>query len=475
MGYTFEEMNKFFYPESIAIVGVPRGHNRFGGASFLARLMEGSFKGRLYPINPKADEIAGLKAYPGLSALPEAPDLVIICVAAKFVPSLLKECASIGSRHIHIFSSGFNEISTEEGDKLTREMTEISEAENLLVVGPNCMGFYCPTSGVTAWGAIPGMSGPVGIISQSGGITQRFTEYAFSLGLGVDKAVSMGNGLVLTSLDFLEFMAEDDNIRVIAMYVESVADGAGFLKLAREVNKKKPLVILKGGLSPAGADTVASHTGSMAGQQKIWQAFFQQSGCTQVHSVNEWVDATLAFALLGNPGGKGVFMIGGGGGNSVSNSDYFTDEGLDIPRLSPDIMKRLSDNVPEVGNIAGNPLDVWRVFEDPDYLGQVLTLGYEDPNVNMLVVDRLIPRLAFHTSDAPDPTSKIAAFINAAKNKKPTAINVDSEGGDRELATLGANMLAGFNQAGVAAYPTMERTARALNHLQKYHARKDYL
>src|SRR4030067_1614937 len=178
----------------------------------------------LYSINPKATEISGLPAYPNLSSLPVVPDLAMVCVAASHVPAVLEECGRIGLRHIHILTSGFKEIGTKEGRELEEQIASIAKKKRLLIIGPNCMGPYCPASGLTAWGATPGASGPLGVISQSGSITQRLTEYAYSLGIGTDKAVSVGNEAVLNCLDFLEFMGQDEGIRVIALYIENMMD-----------------------------------------------------------------------------------------------------------------------------------------------------------------------------------------------------------------------------------------------------------
>ncbi len=224
------DLERFFEPRSIAIIGVSKGGYRFGGMSFLKKLRECDFPGNIYPINPKARELGGLRAYPDLSSLPEVPDLAIVCLAARLVPPILEECGRVGLRHVHVLSAGFKETGTKEGKELEAAIQAISREKGLLVIGPNCMGVYCPSSRLTAWGAIPGMSGPLGVISQSGAITQRITEYALSLGVGTDKAVSFGNAAVLDASDFLEFMAADRKIRLIAMYLESVPDGRRFFR-----------------------------------------------------------------------------------------------------------------------------------------------------------------------------------------------------------------------------------------------------
>lgn len=467
-----KELTPFFYPENIAVVGVSSTNLEFGGASFLAKLKESGFAGGLYPINPKAKEIMGLKAFPDLSSLPLTPELAMVCVPARHVPSVLDECSRIGLRHIHILTSGFKETGTAEGIRLEKEIASIAEEKNLFIMGPNCMGPYCPSSGLTAWGAIPGISGPVGIISQSGGITQRLTEYLCFLGVGVDKAVSTGNSTVLNVLDYLEFMAEDPNIKVIALYLEGLSECHHLLPLARKTSLKKPLVLWKGGSSEAGSATAASHTGSMAGKPELWSSFFRQTCSVPVESMDEWADSVIAFSNLSEPRGNGVFLLGGGGGNSVTGSDTCVREGLTVPSLSEKTMSWLRATVPQAGSIAGNPLDDWRVFGDPVYLGQILDQAYRDPAISMVIIDRLIPRKAFHSFDETDPTPRVIDMIKSRPNRKPTVFTVDSEGGDPELAAKGAKMRGQFGNAGIPAFPSLQRAAKALARLQRYHERK---
>lgn len=467
------DLAQFFNPRSIAVVGVPRRVGGFGGATFLRKFLESGFPGKLYPINPKADEIQGLKAYPTLSALPETPDLAVVSVVANLVPTVLEECAEIGLRHIHILSSGFSETGSKEGNDLEARIASISREKGLLVIGPNCMGPYCPSSKLTAWGAIPGMSGPVGVISQSGTITQRLTEYLYFLGMGVEKAVSMGNATVLDSGEYLEFMAKDERIRVIAMYLEGVKEGRGLLRLAREVSKEKPIVIWKGGESEAGTRTIVSHTGSLAGERILWEAFFRQTGAVQVRSMNEWADAIIALCHLPPAQGNGAFLIGGGGGFSVASSDTCMREGIDVPPLSSTTMGRLREIVPVAGSIAGNPLDMWRTFDDLEILKEILELGYADPNVSMLIVDRLIPRQAFHGTGGEQSITEIAEFVKARQGNKPTVFTVDYDGGDAELAAKGTILRAELCRAGLPTYPSLSRAARALARHRGYHAALD--
>lgn len=466
-----QELAGFFQPKSIAVVGVSREAVSFGGNSFLRRYLDAGYAGRLYPINPRASEILGLKTYPSLSSLPEVPDLVIIAVRADGVPAALQECAGRGIRYVHVLTAGFSEIGTEEGRRLEEQIAAIAGKHHLLVMGPNCMGPYCPSVHLTAWGAVPGRDGNLGVISQSGGITQRFTEYICSLGVGVSKAASIGNAVVLDSTDFLEFMAGDDVVRIIAVYLESIRDGRRFFDLAHQVSPRKPIILLKGGESDQGAATVLSHTGRMAGDQRLWKAFYAQTGVVPVTTMNEWVDACLTFSLLPKPRGKGVFIIGGGGGSSVISADSCIRAGLDVPALDPKSMARIRPFVPAAGSIASNPLDYWAAFLDVERLFEILDTAYADSGIHLVIVDRLIPRLAFHSPEVPAAVAEIVAFIKSHRQAKPTVFTIDYDGGDADLLAKGAKLRADFCQAGIPAFPSMERAIGALACFQKYHGR----
>jgi acyl-CoA synthetase (NDP forming) len=210
----------------------------------------------------------------------------------------------------------------------------------------------------------------------------------------------------------------------------------------------------------------------MAGAHKLWEAFCRQTGVIRVRSMDEFVDAIMAFCQLPAPAGNGVFLIGGGGGNSVAYSDTFNRMGFEVPPLSETSMDFLHHSVPTAGSIAGNPLDMWRTFIDANYLSEVLELGYQDPAISIIVVDRLIPRMAYHFPDLSDPTAEVISYIENRQPVKPTIFTIDSDGGDPELVQTGARLRAQFCNAGIPAYPSAGRAARALFHLYQYHARQ---
>lgn len=467
------DMTKFFNPQSIALIGVSRSGWRFGGLSFMRKFIDAGYSGRLYPINAKADDILGVKAWPDMASLPEVPDLVMVAVGADRVPGVIADCARKGARHVHLLTAGFDELGSPAGREMADRLVSACKENKVLMIGPNCMGPYRPAARLTAWGAIPGLPGPLGIISQSGGMTQRLTEYAASLGLGVEKAVSVGNGSVLDALDFLEAFGKDPMIEVIGIYLEGIDDGSRLLSLAGGIGRHKPIVILKGGETDAGARTVASHTGKMAGSTEIWKAVIRQTNMVQVHTMDGWVDALMAFALVGRPGSNGIFVLGGGGGTSVMYGDTFIREGLCVPRLSPGTMQRLQEIVPAAGSIAGNPLDLWQVFTDTACLDRLLDMAEEEPLIGMSVVDRLIARNAFHMPETPDLTQETIDMLGKRSRRKPVVLVVDSEGGDTGLAATGAAMRAAFGRARYAAFPSLGRAARALARLHRYYERRN--
>ncbi len=463
-----ERIERFFRPRSIAIIGVSTGSFRFGGMSFLQKFQESGYPGRLYPVHPRAREVRGLKAYPSIRTLPEVPDLVVVCVPAASVPAVLRECGETGAGCIHILSSGFKELGTPEGIALEQEIASIARDKNLLILGPNCMGPYCPEGRVTAWGAIPGLAGPVGVISQSGTLTQRVTEYLCSLGMGISKAASFGNATVLDAVDLLEFLGRDDATRAVAMYLEGVPDARRFLERARDIHASKPVVLWRGGESEAGRRAARSHTGSMAGPQHLWEAFYRQTGVTRVESMDELVDAVFALLLLPEPRGRRVFLIGGGGGTSVVSGDACTRAGLEVSSLSASTLEALRGLVPAVGSIAGNPLDYWRAYEDPGELIRILELAFEDPWVDAIVVDRMIPRTAYHMPETADTSSEVIEYMQKNGRRKPVVFTVDFGGGDPDLTLRGSALVARFCRAGLPAYPSLGRALKALAHLCRY-------
>ena len=466
---TFDRM---FSPESLAIIGISRTPGGLGGQFFLNNLQRAGFPGRIHLIHPTAREICGLRAYPSISDLPEVVDLIIVCVPAASVSSVLEECGRKGVRNVHILTSGFKEMGTPEGIRLEEELRKQSLKNRLNVIGPNCMGPYVPASRLMLWGQIPADPGSFAFLSQSGTLTQRMSEHAHFTGMGISKAVSFGNAAVLDSSDYLEYLAEDEDTRVVGFYLESVRDGRRFLELARRINTIKPLILWKGGETPSGAGAVASHTGTLSGEGRIWESGLKQAGVTRARSLEEVAGAAMAFLNLPPLKGRRLFLLGGGGGNSVYYADICTRLGLQIPPLTGETREKVTALVPAVGSFARNPVDAWRAFHDADFMGQILDPVFDDPNLDMIILDRLVPRPTYATPDEKDSIPAAIEYLKKNRSRKPLAVVVDGSGEDPLLATEAALTRQRFCRAGIPAYPSLPLAAQALAHLAAYYEKR---
>ena len=460
------------HAKSVAVVGARRPDG-VGFAGMFGCMRNFGYPGRLYPINPNLAEIEGIKCYPNLAALPEKVDLVIISVPAPKVPDVFRECVATGNRNIHIFTSGFKESGEPDCIRLQEEMEQIAREGNLHVVGPNCMGFYVPKSGLCTWTAASKESGPVALISQSGGNAQDFTNYTTDrYGIHFSKSISFGNALTLDSTDYLDYLAHDDETRIITMYLEGVKDGRLLLDLVTAVNRRKPVIIYKGGLTESGARAVSSHTGSMAGGEKIWNAFFRQSGAVQVHSLEEMAEMVLAFHHVKEVPGRRTTVIGFGGGIGVYVADTCARAGLELPPLSEKLTRKLRKLIPPAGAMIRNPIDAVVAFINPPLLGEVMHLIAESGEIDNFIISvpfdwlydkepggRYIQRIAEWLADEGRKHLGGKPMVVAWRQYEP------SEKIRKWIPVLEETLL----QAGVAVYEGLPRAVSSLAKLAVHH------
>jgi acyl-CoA synthetase (NDP forming) len=473
------ELHTMFYPKSVALVGASANPQGWGGTSFLLRLRNIGFPGKIYPINPKATEVLGLKAYPNLQSLPESVDLAIIAISAPGVPKVLEDCISAGIKNVHIFSSGFGETGEEEGKKLEQQIVEIIKRGNLRVVGPNCMGLYVPASKLAGWGVKPAGTGHLAFLSQSGGHGEILTAYAQSLGVYFSKIISFGNACGLQVADFLDYLHQDPDTHIISIYLEGIKEGSRVTQLIKDINRTKPVIIWKAGLTESGSRAVASHTGSLAGNGLIWDAFFRQTGAIRVNSLEEIIDVVLAFQFLKPPQGKRTLLLGGGGGNSVAFADICGRQGLEIPPLSEKTRQELNTFVRLAGNSTRNPLDLWMVQRDVKLYRQVMEIALADPAVDLAIVDRVVGGLdLFDDDERPEGGQEKGLgevndfLIDFAGNNsfgKPLVVSMDLYGNDLYCADNAAQLRRKFVTSGVPAYPSLEMAVRAMSRFINYH------
>ena len=463
------ELHTMFYPKSVALVGASNSSVGSGATRFLEQLRRVGFPGDIFPVNPNLTEVQGLKAYPDVKSIPKPVDLVTVAVPASKVPEVLEDCIVAGVKNVHIYSSGFSETGEEEGRQLEVKITEIIQQSDLRVVGPNCMGIYVPTSKLVAWGTPPTGSGPIAFISQSGGHSEFFIRYAQGLGIHFSKMVSFGNACGLQVLDFLEYLADDPETRIITMYLEGIKDGGRVTQLIKTINRTKPVIVWKGGLTDSGSRAVASHTGSLSGEEKAWKAFFVQTGAIKVDSLEEIADVVMAFLHLPIPRGRRTLVLGGGGGNSVEMADICGREGLDVPPLSDTTRGELASFIRLAGNGIRNPLDVSVVQEDVDLLRRSIVVAVADPVIDLVIVDRHVG--GNHHDD--ERYRKVNNFIIdfAIKNtyNKPLVVSMRAHDLTPGGAALGARLCGEFASAGVPAYLSQATATRALARFIKYH------
>jgi acyl-CoA synthetase (NDP forming) len=473
---TTEEINAAIeimtHPKSVAVMGVTRTPGD-GFPGMYACIRNFGYPGRLYPVNPKADEIDGVKAYPDLVSLPEQVDLVVISVPAPLVPDALRDCIVSGNKNIHIFTSGFKETGEEAGLKLHAEIEKIAREGGLRVVGPNCMGFYVPASRMLTWTEASTESGPVSFISQSGGNAQDFTSYASSrLGIHFSKVISYGNALALDSTDFLEYLARDDETRIIAMYLEGVKDGRKLFDLISGINLKKPVIVMKGGLSESGARAVASHTGSMAGAEKIWRAFFRQTGAVRVDSLEEMAEVAKAFIHFRKCGGRRAVILGTGGGVGVAAADSCAKAGLELPVLPPDLLEQLREFIPPAGNMITNPIDAHLVLLDHKVFAHTLDILSGTPYLDMLIISLHLDWL--RSREQGTLIEKIGRFIvdeaRRHTNGKPLVVVVRQYQPNPQTKECRSGLEEILLKGGVPAYESLQKAVFALSKLAAYHA-----
>ena len=465
-----------FNPKTVAMVGASsnskRGKPRTGGSgsNFINSFEQLGFQGHIYPVNPKAKEILGYKAYPNVSTIPEPVDLVIVSVPAEAVPGVLEDCISANARNIHVFTSGFEETGEEAAIELGHRVRQIALRGGLRIIGPNCMGLYVPKAGIGTFDKMTRESGPVSFISQSGGHCNWFTHHAANYGFHFSKAISFGNAYVLDSTDFLEYLATDDDTRIICMYLEGIKDGRKLLRQVKEINRVKPVILWKAGLTESGSRAAASHTGSLAGQEAIWRGFFAQTGAVPVFSLEEMAEITMTFLNVKPPQARRVALLSVGGGASVASADVCSREGLEVPALTRETQAKLKKFIPLAGASIKNPLDTGLAFRDVALLEREMELVAADPMIDILIV---MPYINMVRQAGPDQLDRLVNYLDdfyhGNSHDKPVVIVFQSFANDPEENELQAKLQVEMCRRGIVVYSTLIGASRALTKLYEYH------
>lgn len=351
-----ERFKPLFEPKTVAVVGA----SAKGGALpnvFIRRIREFGYQGAIYPIHPSADEIDGLKAYRSLGETPDPVDYAYIAIAAAQVPPLLTQARG-RVRYAQVISSGFGEV--DEGKALQDELASAARAGGMRLIGPNCLGIYTPRGRVTFAEIGPVDVGSVGIVSQSGGLGTDIIRRGLSRGLKFSGLITVGNCADIGPNDLLEFYLADPQTRVIGAYMETAKDGRRLFEILKDARAAKPVVILKGGRTSQGRAAAASHTGSLAGDDRAWVALSRQTGCVLAETLDEFLDVLLAFQTLAPQPAhptKRASLFGNGGGASVLATDYFARQGLDVVPFEKETIDLLAALKLPPGTSITNPVD----------------------------------------------------------------------------------------------------------------------
>ncbi len=469
-----------FRPRSIAVVGAStkKGLNI---NVFFPALVDAKFQGSLYPVNRHADEVMGYRAYRSVLDIPGTVDYAIIAVPRDQVLGVVRDCITKQAAAAHIFTSGFGETHTSEGRRLNQELKQLA-AGQIRIIGPNCMGIYCPGARMAY---IPGQSmltGEVGFISQSGGHNSLFIETATSQGLYFSKAISIGNSVDLGINDFLEYMGGDDETRIIGVYVEGAAEGQGrrFFELVKKITATKPVMIMKAGRGESGVRAAASHTGSLAGTYRLWQGMAKQANAIMVNDYTEMVDFIWAYRCLEQVSGLRAAVVSGGGGNSVWCGDTLSSLGFSLPALSPEVQKKMLETTDAVGTIAQNPIDPNMSAFDPEVHCRVFEILADQPDIDILInigildfVYRMFiqPGLISRTEVIQDAVNRLAAIRERVR--KPFLAVYAHVSENAELSAIANEIRYETRKQAVACYSSLERMARAVHRLYHYYRRRE--
>ncbi|HWD83065.1 MAG TPA: acetate--CoA ligase family protein [Kribbella sp.] len=374
-------MNRIMKPRAVAVIGASNEDGKIGN-SVMKNLVNGGYAGEIYPINPKGGEVLGLKAFPSISDVPGDVDVAVFAVPAKFVGAALEQCGQKGVAGAILIPSGFAETGEQE---LQDEVVAIARKHNVRILGPNIYGYYYLPESLCATFCTPyDVRGSVALSSQSGGIGMAILGFSRSSRMGVSAIVGVGNKADIDEDDLLTFFESDDNTKLIAMHLEDLKDGRAFAETAARVSKQKPVVVLKAGRTSLGARAASSHTGALAGNDKVYDDILRQSGVVRAPGLNEMLQYARGIPLLPTPKGENVVIITGAGGSGVLLSDACVDAGLTLMDIPSDLDQAFRKFIPPFG-AAGNPVDITG-GEPPSTYRNTIALGLSDERIHALIL-----------------------------------------------------------------------------------------
>lgn len=431
-------LSYLFEAKSLAVIGASNNPTKYGNI-ILSNILEGGYKGELYPINPLRKEILGIKCYPSLSSLAGKVELAVVIVKNHLVPEVLEEAGKTGIKAAVVISGGFSEAGQSE---LQDKVLKVVKKYDIRLLGPNCQGInYTPNKMCASWPVIK-QEGKMAVISQSGSIGAELGKQAENEGLGVSAVISLGNKIDVNELDLLEYFDRDKNTSATALYLEAVSNGQAFLQTASRL--KKPVVILKPGKTSAGQKAANTHTNSVTGKREVFDGVCKQYGFINADSLEELYDCTKLLSMTKNPQNKRLQIISSSGGGGVLACDAIVESGMQLAAVSEERRRKLRAKYPAHFTV-GNPFDLTGDANPELYKEIILELSKEDG------IDIFLPIVG-------DPIEGVAAaFLEARKNIKQDLVVCFFGGAEVQVKeTLE------MHRNGLPVFPTPERAVNAI-------------
>ncbi len=445
-----------FRPRSIAVIGASKTRGKIGH-EIVHNLVTAEFDGKVFPINPKADVIHSIKAYPSVEDVPDDIDMAVITVPKRFALEVVKQCVRKKVKGLVVITAGFKETG-EVGAALEREITDLVRSSGMRMVGPNCMGVINTDPDVRMNASFTRTyphHGKTAFISQSGALGEAILDYSVETGIGLSKFMSLGNRADVTSNDTMEYLKDDPNAELVLLYLESFGNPRNFSRIARSLSRLKPIIAVKSGRTKAGARAASSHTGAMAGVDIAVDALFEQCGVLRVNTIEEVFDMAKAFVGQPRPAGPRVAILTNGGGPGILATDALSARGLEMADFTEETRKQLTAFLSEDAAV-GNPVDMTGSGA-PDDFGKALDVVLQDPGVDTAVVIVVMP--AFLDAKA------VARSVIETRAKHPDKLVLTCfmTGAEDETGVLGI-----LRDANIPIYTYPESAAIALSGLERY-------
>ncbi|MCL2859684.1 MAG: acetate--CoA ligase family protein [Oscillospiraceae bacterium] len=453
-----KDITTFFKPKSVAVIGASNKAGKVGN-SVMKNLINGKYEGEIYPINPNEETIEGIKVYRSISEVPNSVDLGIITIPVNAVIQCAQECGQKGVKSLIVITAGFKEIG-EEGALLENQLAEICKEYNMNLLGPNCLGAIDTHTKLNAsFAQMLPHKGDIAFISQSGAMFVAILDWSITLGIGFSSVMSIGNKAQLSEIELIEYLGEDPDTNVIVCYLETITNGSEFLRVAKKVTKKKPIIILKAGTSEAGAKAASSHTGSLVGSDFAYDVAFKQAGVIRAKSMQELFNLGRAFSRLPLPKGDRVTVVTNAGGGGVITSDSIEKNNLKMATLNEETTRELKENLPIESNIS-NPIDVLG-DASPERYQFALSKASADSNTDSIIVITC-PTGATKINEI---TKEIIDIKNSYPDKPMFVVHMGGVSFNESIEMLG--------KEGMPVYTFPETCTQILKEMIKYVEYKD--